>query len=94
MKSRWSVHERFCKLYGIAADELGVDVDCICKSDNKEHEQSVMIDERPMDFLEACALRDLAMRRATRRMLKLFLWVMCVVSIHGLGFFAGWLIWG
>ena len=54
--SRWELHHRLCVLYGVVADSLGVeDADCVCMGIDAKleaHERSVMVEERPMKYIE------------------------------------------
>lgn len=53
MQPRANIHRRFCHLYGSVADHIdSFEVDCICKGNSPDHEETYEIDDAPMDFIE------------------------------------------
>lgn len=88
MQSRQRIHSRFCSLYGLVSTHLGIDQDCICQSVDAGHENSMPVDERPMEFIEDAAEREMHQ------------WPLFVGRIVAgfasalIGLSAGWFIWG
>lgn len=85
MRSRAEIHGRFCSLYGRVADWLRLkDVDCICQGNNPEHEQTFLIDDRPMVLLEHWVAKHT----------NVWWRMACLVVTVGIGVLIGWTIWG